>query len=335
MKGESKLKIAIISDFNIAGQPTALWRAINKYTPHEARCIIANDDSFQYDRDIILNSPEAKKEAADFCKQADFFHFGRAIFNWEGIDFNQLVNPYNCCIKYYGSELRNNAEFIRKYHQATKIPAITGTDWSITGLLPGSFYHLNSYFVKYGDMEWDDVPISNAYTKGRPLTICAGSAGHPLKGYDFLVDVVNELKKEGVPVELEILSKLNNKECLDRKLGAHVTFTSLHGAWGISGIESMFLGHVVMSCLDPWFLTFYPETPTVIINRNNLKDKIKWLAKNPVKTAELQITSRIFAFSTFQTRVITKRYMYLIDLLMNREKLLEGCTNPTTLYECF
>jgi len=59
------MNLAIVSDFNIGGQPTALWRAINKYTDHKARCIIAQDDGFQYDKDIILNTLEAKEEAEE------------------------------------------------------------------------------------------------------------------------------------------------------------------------------------------------------------------------------------------------------------------------------
>lgn len=327
------MRIAIISDFNIAGQPTALWRAINKYTKHEARCIIANDDHFHYDADIILNSPEAKAEAAEFCKTADFFHFGRAIFNWPGIDFNELLTPSNCCIKYYGSELRNNAEYIRDFHARTDIAAITGTDWSISGLLPGAFYHLGSYFLKYGDMNWYDLPQAITYSRGDVLKICAGSAGSPMKGYDVLEKAVSELKEEGLPVELTILSGMSNEECLKRKIWAHVTFTSLHGAWGISGVESLFLGHAVMSCLDPWFMTFYPNNPTVIINRENLKEKIRWMIENPERTKEIQLLSRAFAVFTFDTKTILKRYLYLIDLIRHRGELLAGGRNPETIYD--
>lgn len=329
------MKIAIVSDFNIGGQPTFLTRAINKYTDHQARCIIAHDDHFAYDKDIILDNDESKKEAADWCKQSDFFHFGRGVFNWDGIDFNQLLTKDNCCVKYYGSELRDNAPEIKAWHERTGVAAITGTGWSITGLLPNSFYHLNSFLTAFGDIEWNGIPFCVPYVKGEPFRICAGSAGHPLKGYDFFHDTIDKLKQDGVNVELDIIAGLNNKDCIERKLKSHATFTSLHSAWGISGVESMFIGHAVLSCLDPWIMTFFPDSPTVIIRKETLYDKIKWLVENPEIVNQYGQLSRLFAYANFQTKTILKRYLYLIDLIMHRELYLQGHRNPETIYNNF
>jgi hypothetical protein len=332
------MKIAIISDWNIAGQLTALMRAINKYdTGHEARCIIAHDDDFQYDKDIIL-SEQTMEEASRIVNEADFFFFGRGIFNWNGINFNKLLTPHNCCIKYFGSELRNDPVSKRKYHDSVAIQAITGTDWSITGLLPNSIYHLGSYFTALGDCVLvDDLPQSNVWMGqgGAPLKICAGSAGSPMKGYDFLAQTIEELKAEGLKIELQIMAGMSNKQCLESKRQAQITFTSLHGAWGISGIESMLLGHTVLSCLDPWIMTFYPENPTVIICRENLKSKIKELYQNPGMIYSIGQASKRFALANFNTRIILKKYLYLFDLIMHREEYLKGGKNPETIYDMF
>ncbi|MDD5053445.1 MAG: hypothetical protein PHO27_11990 [Sulfuricurvum sp.] len=329
------MKIAIISDFNIGGQLTFLTRAINKYTKHEARCIIAHDDSFSYAKDIILNSDEARKEATDWCKQCDFFHFGRGIFNWPGIDFNTILNKNNCCVKYYGSELRDNGAAIKEFHDRTGVAAITGTGWSITSQLLGSFYHLNSFMTAYGDVDWNDIPFCAPYEEGEPLRICAGSAGHPLKGYDFFQDTINELKREGCNIELDIISGLNNNECLERKRNSHATFTSLHSAWGISGVESMYLGHVVLSCLDPWIMSFFPDTPVIPIRKETLKERIRNLVGNYEYVRQLGVTSRIFAFANFRTKTILKRYLYLFDLIMHSELYAKGFRNPDIIYNDF
>lgn len=325
------MNIAIISDYNIGGQPTSLWRAINKYTKHKARCIVAQDDHFQYDKDIILNTKEEKEEAAEFCKTADFFHFGRSIFNWPGIDFNQLLNKSNCCIKYYGSELRQNWPTIKKFHEQTGLAAITGTDWTITGHLLNSFYHLGSYFTKYGDMAPADIPRCK---QDGGLKICAGSAGSPLKGYDVFDVAVRDLQTEGYDVGLNFISQVSNKVCLERKLEYNCTFTSLHGGWGISGIESMFQGHVILSCLDPWVMSLYPSNPTVIIDKNNIKQAIKWLAENHDMLGYLYGDwSRQFAIDNFSTKTILKRYLYLIDLIMHSDEYQQGGHAPKEIYQ--
>jgi hypothetical protein len=181
----------------------------------------------------------------------------------------------------------------------------------------------------------DDVPVALRRGNG-PLKICAGSAGNPMKGYDYLYQVIGELQAEGVLVELEILSQLSNKECLERKQECQVTFTSLHGAWGISGVESMWLGHVVMSCLGPWIMSHYSDNPTVLICKENLKQKIKMLAA--LSDAELQRwgkETKTFARRNFSTKTILKRYLYLFDLIMNRDEYLDGCKNPKFIYDDF
>jgi len=333
------MKIAVISDFNIAGQPTALASAINKYTNHQARCIIAHDDSFAYDKDIILKSnmnwiKEACEEATAWAKQCDFFHFGRGIFDWPGVEWNRnVLNKNNCCIKYYGSELRTGWQTIKKFHETTGFSAITGTDWSITGHLLGSFYHLGSYFTKYGDMDIKEIPCCSQKGNG-PLKISAGSAGSPYKGYEFLNQTIQELQEEGVKVELQILSQLSNEECLKKKLESQVTFTSLHGAWGISGIESMWQGQVVMSCIDPWMMTFYPNNPTVTICKENLKDQIRKLAQmNSNDLATLGAATRDFVAFNFNTKIILKRYLYLIDLIRHIDTYMNGGRLPEIIYE--
>jgi hypothetical protein len=327
------VNIAIISDFNIAGIPTYLWKAINKYTEHKARCIVAYDDSFQYDKDIILNSVEARREASDWVKQCEFFHFGRGIFNWEGVDWNDILNVNNCCIEYYGSELRNGWERIVPYHAETGITAITGTDWTITGRMTNSFYHLAQYLTKFGDMSEDQIPLCESWNGTGRFRIATSSAGSPIKGYDVLGIIVNQLQEEGVPVEVVSLMELSNAQVLERKLDCHATFTSIHGGWGMSGIESMYLGHPILCSLDPWVMSLFPENPTVIISRANLKDSIRCLVESPHIVKERGLASRDFAIRNFKTTTILKRYLYLWDLIMNKELVMEGGHLPTKIYK--
>ncbi|MDD4931649.1 MAG: hypothetical protein PHG66_05920 [Candidatus Colwellbacteria bacterium] len=321
------MKILIISDFNIGGQPTMLMRAINKYTEHEARCIIAYDDSFVYDYDILLNKDNLAEAAALANDWADFYHFGSYVFNFPGVDFNKLVRKDNSCIKYYGSYLRDNGERCREYHKQTGIAAITGTDWTITGLLPNSYYHLSSYFTKFGDMAEKDIPICDEYLIDEmPLRIAISSAGHPNKGYQVLVDVINQLRRENYGIELDIITGVSNYECLARKQKCHVTFSSLGGGWGISGIESMYLGHVVLTNLDSFILSLHHDQPALLVDKDTLRDVIVNLALTRGATQRLGKYSREWALKTFSWEAIVEKYMYLLDHIRFQSEYLKGGT---------
>ena len=332
------MNIAIISDYNIGGIPVYLMRAINKYTDHKARCIIGHDDSFAYDRDIILGSDQANEEAADWVKRCEFFHFGRGIFNWPGVIWNnKILNRRNCCVEYYGSELRNSQGAIAEHHKKTGVWGITGTDWTITGLLPGSFYHLGQYLTRFGDMFERDVPLSMAssYMDGEIFRIATSSAGSPLKGYELLWSAIDDLKKEGVRVEAVPLTQMSNMEVLEKKLSCHATFTSIHGGWGMSGAESMFMGHIIFASLDSWTLSLYPDNPVVIVTKDTLKEKIRRMARNPGQVRIQSEETRSFALHNFRTTTILKRYLYLWDVIMNHERILEGGYVPKNIYDYF
>jgi hypothetical protein len=332
------MNIVIISDFNIAGQCTFLMRAINKYTNHNARCIIAYDDHFQYDRDIILtkfdpDAPQPMKwsegnveEANEVIAKADFFHFGRGVFNWSGANFNKILNKRNCVVKYYGSELREDFQGITDFHRRTGFAAITGTDWTITGRLGfPSFYHLGSYFTAFGDLEPSEIPQCESPVNSPTLKICAGSAGNPIKGYDYLVETIRNLKENEYRIELDIISGLDNKAALERKRQSHVCFTSLHGGWGISGIEAMFMGMPVLACIDPFVESLYPDHPTIRISKEFLMERLMALTlMNKGVLQGIGQQSREFTLKHFKHRDIVTRYMSVIDLIMNGGKYLEG-----------
>ncbi len=331
------MNILILSDFNIGGQPTALMRAINKYSNHTARCIIVYDDHMAYDYDIIFGRDlsrrkEAMKEASELANNwAEFYHFCSYVFSWEGVDFNKLLRPNNCCIKHYGSYLRDNGVTCRTWCRDTRIIPITGNDFTITSQLDFSLYHLNSYFLEYGDMPMQDIPKCEEWVMGKPLRIAASSGGSPTKGYDVLVHTVNNLIEKGWDVDIDLMQGISHKECLQRKLKCHVTFGSLCGGWGLSGIESMYIGHPVLTCLDPFVLSMYPQQPAILVDQASLEGGIKGLF-NTSKWKEISDRSRQFAYINFRTRDIVYKYLYSVDLIRGWEKYKKGGCLPEYIY---
>ena len=329
-------KILIASDFNIAGQFTYLMRAINKYSPYRARCVIWHDDRFQFDRDIILGeSGQVNKEANQLAHEADFFIFGRYIFNFPGVNFADggFVNRNNTFVRYHGSFLRDNGKELRQYHLDNDVVAVAGMDWTATGKLAGTFYHIPSFFNDYSDCSSREIPKSKAYASGETMLVNAGSAGHPSKGYEFLQQTIEKLKADGRKIELKLHTDLNHKDFIKEKIKCHVTFSGLSAGWGASGVESMWLGQPVLCGVDPWILTLYPDAPIIPVDKGNLRQKLILLMDDPVMANKIGRKSREWVGERFNTKKILKQYLYLIDLIRQRDGYMEGGRGLPRIYE--
>jgi len=336
------INILLLSDYNIAGHYTYLMRAINKYSPHKARCIIWHDDQFQYDQDIILDKLADYTEPSELVAQADFFFFGRVVFGWEKdgkkINFQDILTPNNCLLKYHGSFLRENygKYNLKDWHLTTKLSALTGLDWTIVPKLAGSFYHIHGFFSDFGDMDYDDIPRSAAVTDVNPeqVRIYAGSGGHSEKQYKFLHETIKRLQDEGYDVSCETTSQLKHEDFILEKAKAHLCFSSLFGGgWGLSGVESMFMGQPVLCTVDPWILSQYPDAPCIWIDKNTLYDRIKELLNDKRKIRKASIKHRVFAARYFRTKTILARYLYLIDLIRNQDAYELGHEPVPRIYD--
>jgi hypothetical protein len=331
------MNIAIISDFNIAGQPTHLMRAINKYSPHRARCIIGHGDYMEYDRDVLLTrergaliDQKAVEEAMEIVKAADFFHFGRAILEWPGVEWNGVLTQRNCVIKYYGSELRMNGPVIRKWHEQTGVKAITSTDWTMCSQLSG-FFHLGSYFTRFGDMAPDEIPWAKQNVEEVVVTCGSGTSG--IKRYDVLMNALKVIQAEGIMVKPLVIQGKPNAEAVAEKSKGQICFTSLHQGWGISGIESMWMGQPVLCALDPFILSLFPKQPAVIVDEKTLKARLKTLVLSPGLRDHIAMAGRDFVETHFRTTDILRRYLYIIDLIMKADLYAGGNCAVPRLYQ--
>ncbi len=329
-------KILIASDFNIAGQFTYLMRAINKYSPYRARCVIWHDDHFQFDKDIILGETgQVNKEANQLAHEADFFIFGRYIFNFPGVNFanDGLISRDNTFVRYHGSFLRENGRELRQYHLDNDVVAVAGCDWTATGRLAGCFYHIGSYFNDYSDMCIRDVSYCPSYKPGETFLINAGSAGHPSKGYDFLQETIKKLQKDGHKIELKLYTNLSHEDFMIEKAKCNATFSGLSAGWGASGIEGMWLGQAVLCGVDPWLMTLYPDAPIIPVDKGNLEKELIMLMEDEGKVSKLGWEAREWVSRTFSTKRILKQYLYLIDLIRHRDKYMEGVQELPRLYD--
>jgi len=72
-----------------------------------------------------------------------------------------------------------------------------------------------------------------------------------LKGTDALIEAVNTLQEEGLPVELDLIERVPWAECLRRKASADIYVDQLLLGYGCNAIEAWGMGLPVVAGVDP------------------------------------------------------------------------------------
>ncbi len=280
-KNKTGLNVLIYADFNVAGQLTRLCRALNRYTPHKARCIIFQEDFLQYDRDLVIKNKEGQQEVTDFSeiqdlvKKADFFHIGRQAIDLPGASFGPILREDNCIVQYFGSFLRLNHERLFWWHFKKNIAALVGWGWTQSFPLHRKFYHVQQF---YDPDKFERVP---RLKPGEKVRVVHAPTNREIKRTDEFLGVMERLKSR-FNVEVDIIEGVPNQECLRRKSLGHITYDEMGTpTFGLNSVESMSMGHVCLSSVNPHVLSYLPDTPVVRVTSATLESLLeKLLADN-------------------------------------------------------
>ncbi len=310
------INIAVVADFNIAGQLSLLFRMINRYTTHKARLVILQGDYLSYDRDLILSSGDQNdyEEAVRVIENADFYHIGRFPKNFNDINWAGILKPDNCLVQYYGSEMRNNAAQIYKWHSENKIAGLSAWDYTMIEKAP-LFYHVN--------MMCDFSRIKQCSPPRDVIRICHPPTNRQFKKTDMLLDAFEKLKQR-YPVELELIEGKSNEECLDIKSRCHITFDQVSvGIYGLSAIESMAAGHAVLSGISNFAASYHPDNPVVYVTGENLYDKLESLLKSRKEITRVGNSSKIWARVHHDPMKIIRQYLWMYDFVLHGHRYAE------------
>lgn len=313
MSQKTGMNILVYGDLNIAGQLTSIFRSINKHTIHKARCLIVQDDYLQYDKDIILIDQHQQQIVTDFSRiqelvaQTDFFHVGRRAVNLPGINFDKILNEGNCLVQYFGSYLRMNYERLFLWHMKTNISALVGYGWVLAYPLPRRFYHIEQFF---DPSEFKRVPKLNLED---PIRVAHAPTNRSIKGTDKFLAIMDKLCKE-FNVEVDLIEGVSNKECLERKAQCHITFDEMGTpTFGLNTRESMAMGHVCLSSVNPHVLSYLPDLPVVRITPESLEKILRYLLSNVELINLIGDRSYEFVRKTYNTPLNVTKLAHLYE----------------------
>ncbi len=159
-------------------------------------------------------------------------------------------------------------------------------------------------FLAHGFYRWDvltpnglciDIEKFSKGNRTRNLDrfIVAHSPNHRfIKGTEYLIDAVENLKSKGLDIELRIIEKMKNEEVLKLlKFEANILVEKLVGpSYALSGIEGMSCGIPVISNINTsdwsslmkvfYRYSFLGECPIVSANPDNIVEVLEYLYYN-------------------------------------------------------
>ena len=124
-----------------------------------------------------------------------------------------------------------------------------------------------------------------------------------VKGTEFLIEAVEELREEGLKVDLNLLERIPNDQVMETLRSADILVEQLiAGGYALSGIEGMASGVAVLCNLDhPERIvifrrySFAQECPILSTTPETIKQSLQILVTNPSLRRELGLAGRQYA----------------------------------------
>lgn len=150
--------------------------------------------------------------------------------------------------------------------------------------------------------------------------------GRNIKGTPAVVEAVERLRAEGLPVRLIFATGVPNELVRFYQAQADIIVDQLWaGMWGAQGREGMMLGKPVVAFVNRTVrqpsdtLQAIAETPVVNATVDTLYDVLRSLVLDPVRRQELGLRSREFALAWYSPAAAAARYEAAYDAMLARD----------------
>jgi len=307
------MNILCISLFDNGHQLQLLAEALRKYTAHTAIHININQSFLDYDADIKLPEITGYKrfrELIDDVSECDFFIFSEVLPVDVKDVLDQLhvfdqINPSNTIIRTAGSyRTLNPDKLLLAWIRENWMFAGPYADWYISGRI-GRMAPVN--YICPVDKIPEQHPIDDK------IRVCF-SPTRPEKGIDAFNRVMDKITSKCDNVEKVLISGVSWKEAIAIKATCQITFDQfmLHH-YANSAIESMYLGHAVLSDVRSWCRMIHPDLPVISVKNES---KLYSTLIDVIENKELDWIGdegRRYVMKHHHPEVVAKQWDYLIE----------------------
>jgi glycosyltransferase involved in cell wall biosynthesis len=237
----------------------------------------------------------------------------------------RALGAYNCCLDCTQRLVACICDDVKAQKNLAHVHRYANVTLSMGDMVeytPGS---RNDMFYWAIDLKkWPYVGVSLA---SRPVRI-VHAPNHPqFKGSRFLFECVGELKAEGYPVELDVVTGMSNDEAMEIYKGADIVADQFLIGWhGNFAVEGMALGKPVVAFIRKPEL-YFPKgvrCPIVSANPDSLKQILVSLIENPEWRQELGVQGRQYVEQVFSLERVGERMTRLYGQLGFERPMMEG-----------
>jgi glycosyltransferase involved in cell wall biosynthesis len=252
-------------------------------------CVVVDRLHFYCDRGIL---PSRGHFGFDYVELYIYRLLGIPVFLWTyGADIRnqktcRAMGEPNCCTHCDKPGVYCVCDPVIAFRKLEKLRSLSKAIFAgvgdMFGYTPGS--RDNVYFWPVDLMADNGARYRPHYPLSdhrKPLRIVHASNHRRVKGTDYLIKAINELKGEGIALDLVLVEGVPNLEALDLYRSADVIFDQcLMGNYGFFALESMALGKPVMAFIrKPGEYILHPDQcPLINTHVKSLKEDIRRLA---------------------------------------------------------
>lgn len=173
---------------------------------------------------------------------------------------------------------------------------------------PGSYNNLWFWPINFDNPKYEpNYPNPNS---SEPLRIVHAPNHRMFKGTRFLISAVDELRQQGVEIDLILVEKVPNEEALDIYRSADVIFDQCMIGWhGYFALEAMALGKPVLCFIrkPDIYLCAPDECPIVKINYNNIAEALLKIHNDRCLAYNLGVSGRNYVCKHFSIPAFASR----------------------------
>lgn len=321
-----------------------LCRALRLKGVHATSCHF-NENTFKFKPDMclkfnLLTSHERDKKTDNFLQEAIqkydifHFHFGETFFP-DKRDLAILKQAgKKMVVHHHGSDIRLlsvaksfNNPYIRvkpewteeKIHKniatlSTYIDHAIVQDYELEGYISNLYKHTHviPHTVNVDQFN-PHYPDGN---KSSPLIVHAPTARN-LKGTEFILHAVSELKRKGLPFQFKLIEGMSYDDTIKLLSQSDIVIDQLRiGAYGYISSEAMAFGKAVICYVRDDLLGKYPSAlPIVNANPTTITGVLENLIKSPLKRNELGIRGRKYVETYHDASKVADRYIEIYKSL--------------------